>query len=98
MLYDYVIYDHCMTMIRFLTELVLDDGFLFTSGQPLLLTDLIKSGNVELAQELSRVTRPLHGLHQSDVVESFSGFLKVNERANRNIFFWFFPAMVSSDN
>lgn len=60
-------------------------------GEPLYLTPLIKSGKVEAAKKLSSV--PPFG---DDQLRSFSGYLTVNETNNSNMFFWFFPALVSA--
>lgn len=58
-------------------------------GEPLMLTPLLKAGKIEEAQKLAKVTN-------LTTVESYSGFFTVNEKYNSNLFFWFFPAAVSS--
>lgn len=58
-------------------------------GQPLFLTPLIHAGEVEEAREQALVTNFTN-------VISYSGFFTVNESCNANLFFWFFPAAVSS--
>jgi hypothetical protein len=57
-------------------------------GEPLILTPYLKQGKINEAQKLSRVTNLTN-------VESYSGYLTVNETYNSNMFFWFFPAQVS---
>jgi len=59
------------------------------------LTPFIESGQINEGRELAKVTEPLDGLEQEELVESFSGFLTVNEEKNSNLFFWFFPATVN---
>lgn len=57
-------------------------------GPPLLLSPLIRAGKIEEARNRSLVRNlPL----PRDLV-SYSGFITVNETANSNLFFWFFPA------
>ena len=59
-------------------------------GQPLFLTPLIKSGNLKKARSKARVKN----LPNAPEVESYSGYLTVNEEFNSNMFFWFFPSKV----
>ena len=58
-------------------------------GDALLLTPLISAGRIQEAQNLSRVR------NLTDVI-SYSGYLTVNAEYESNMFFWFFPAAVSS--
>ncbi|XP_065202856.1 venom serine carboxypeptidase-like [Planococcus citri] len=53
-------------------------------GEPLILTPLIKKGEINTAREKSCVTPLLPNIF------SHSGYLTVNETANSNLFFWFF--------
>ncbi|XP_065202376.1 venom serine carboxypeptidase-like [Planococcus citri] len=53
-------------------------------GEPLILTPLIKKGEINLAREKSYVKPLLPNIF------SHSGFLTVNESTNSNLFFWFF--------
>lgn len=55
-------------------------------GEPLILTPLIKSNEIEKARNLSTVA-PF--LNYSGIV-SHSGYFTVNETYNSNLFFWFF--------
>jgi len=57
------------------------------AGDALFLTPYIKAGQLEKARSLSKV----EGLTGSDV-ESYTGYLTVNDKYNSNMFFWFFPA------
>ena len=64
-------------------------------GKPLFLTPLIQAGNISQAQKLAYVQPEALGL--KDPVESYSGYLTVgNPKCDSNLFFWFFPAMVST--
>jgi len=63
-------------------------------GEPLFLTPLISEGLFEDARELAQVSGlPINGAD----VESYSGFITVNADYNSNIYFWYFPALVSSE-
>ncbi|KAG8247807.1 hypothetical protein J6590_054024 [Homalodisca vitripennis] len=73
--------------------LLLDEHFVdssavnnFDVGEPLILTPLIRAGNVSEARRRARV-RPDIGN-----TTSFSGYFTVNKGCGSNIFFWFFPA------
>ncbi|CAG0918356.1 unnamed protein product [Notodromas monacha] len=56
---------------------------------PLLLTPFITTGDLEYGRNLSRV----HGFEQvAGDLESYSGFLTVNETHFSHLFFWYFPA------
>jgi len=64
-----------------------DDGV--DPGEPLFLTPLINNASMDKAdvQKLARVVgSQFHG------VESYSGYLTVDEGFNSNMFFWYFPA------
>ncbi|CAI6361672.1 unnamed protein product [Macrosiphum euphorbiae] len=52
----------------------------------LLLTPLIRAGRIDEARAACNVT-PLKG-----AIESYSGYLTVDEAHGSNMFFWFFPA------
>uniref|UniRef100_A0A1Y1NIH7 Carboxypeptidase n=1 Tax=Photinus pyralis TaxID=7054 RepID=A0A1Y1NIH7_PHOPY len=54
--------------------------------EPLMLTPLIKSFNVEEAKLQAEVV-----FDEFRDIKSYSGYLTVNERYNSNTFFWFFP-------
>lgn len=59
------------------------------SGEPLFLTPMINNQSLSMLdiQNEARVTDPMFlG------VESYSGYLTVNEVYNSNLFFWYFPA------
>ncbi|KAK9877389.1 hypothetical protein WA026_017785 [Henosepilachna vigintioctopunctata] len=56
-------------------------------GNPLILTSYLKYGRIQEARQSSRVP-PKYFLG----VESFSGYLTVNETYNSNSFFWFIPS------
>lgn len=60
-------------------------------GEPLFLSPLIKAGKLEEARSKARVD----GLPNAPQIESYSGYLTVNEEFNSNIFFWFFPSKVN---
>uniref|UniRef100_A0A6P7GA47 Carboxypeptidase n=1 Tax=Diabrotica virgifera virgifera TaxID=50390 RepID=A0A6P7GA47_DIAVI len=55
-------------------------------GEPLILTDLIKAGKLDEAQNQSLV----QGLDTE--VKSYSGYFTVDKNHDSNIFFWFFPS------
>lgn len=54
--------------------------------KPLILTPLIKAGKLDEAKQLAQVKE----LPNAPQVDSFSGFLTVNEQYESNLFFWFF--------
>lgn len=60
-------------------------------GEPLFLTPYIENGQIDLAKRLSRV-----GTLRGTNVPSFAGYFTVNKVTRSNMFFWFFPALVSS--
>lgn len=53
----------------------------------LLLTPMIRSGRIDEARAACKV-EPMKA-----AIESYSGYLTVDEVHNSNLFFWFFPAM-----
>lgn len=57
-------------------------------GEPLFLTPLIESGQLDRARQLSRVG----SLGDVPDFPGYSGFLTVNKEYDNNLFFWFFPA------
>lgn len=57
----------------------------------LIVTPYITRGEIEKAQNLSRVTNFTR-------VHSYAGFFNVHPTYNSNMFFWFFPAAVSLRN
>lgn len=61
------------------------------SGDPLLLTPFIDRGQLSYARNLSRVGKAL-----SSELTSYSGYLTVNPKYQSNMFFWYFPATVST--
>lgn len=63
-------------------------------GEPLFLTPLIESGEIEKARELSKVKPLIDSVN----VQSFSGYFTVNKTYNSNLFFWFFPAEMKTDD
>lgn len=71
-----------------LKEFRLADGE--DAGAPLFLTPLIENGKIEEARAKAIVQHKEMG-----DVSSYSGYFTVNKEYNSNLFFWFFPAMVS---
>ena len=67
-------------------------------GLPLYLTEYIESGDIETGRSLARVTEPLDGLGAEEQVESYAGYFTVKKETDSNMFFWFIPATVSSNN
>jgi len=68
-------------------------GLLFLSGESngqLLLTPYIQAGLTKEARDVSRVDN----LSTNFNIESYSGFIAINEEFNSNIFFWYFPPIV----
>ncbi len=63
-----------------------------SSDDALYLTPYIDAGKLKEGRELSEVKN----LPKNVTIKSFSGFLTVNKKYNSNIFFWFFPALVSA--
>lgn len=62
-------------------------------GKPLFLTPFLQNDEVAMAKNYSRV----RGLPGAETLESYSGYLTVNEEFNSNLFFWFFPSVSSSN-
>src|SRR5690606_16960062 len=61
------------------------------NDEPLFLTPLIDTGEIIKAKELAMV-KNLDSIIER---ESYSGFITVDEEKKSNLFFWFFPALVS---
>ena len=61
------------------------------AGEPLILTNYIKTGKIDEARRLSQVGPLPNGPN----ITSYSGFFTVNQNYNSNLFFWFFPSLVS---
>ena len=61
-------------------------------GAPLFLTPLIESGKIEEARLKATVQHK-----EMNNIKSYSGYFTVNKEYNSNLFFWFFPAVVSND-
>lgn len=57
------------------------------AGDPLILTPYLKSGSIQLAQNLSLVP-----LTKKIGIESYAGFFTVDSQYNSNLYFWYFPA------
>ncbi|KAF6214175.1 hypothetical protein GE061_008914 [Apolygus lucorum] len=57
-------------------------------GDPLYLTPYVNDGRIIEAREASRVPSMIDG----EDVESYSGYITVNDELKSNMFFWFFPA------
>ncbi len=57
----------------------------------LLLTPYIESNRLVEAKRLSAVTDLFPDSH----IKSYSGFLTVDKEFNSNLFFWFFPSLVT---
>lgn len=56
-------------------------------GEPLLLTHLLQSDEIQNAQKSAQV-KPSIGN-----IESYSGYFTTNKACGNNLFFWFFPAL-----
>ncbi|KAM5271790.1 putative serine carboxypeptidase CPVL [Ctenodactylus gundi] len=63
------------------------------AGQPLFLTPYIEAGKIEEGKKMSWV-RPFPGVS----VESYAGYITVNQTCNSNLFFWFFPAQIQPED
>nr|XP_023024517.1 venom serine carboxypeptidase-like [Leptinotarsa decemlineata] len=63
------------------------------AGEPLILTPLLRRGQIEEARLAAEV-------HLEDLknVTSYSGYLTVDETFNSNLFFWFFPSETDYQN
>ena len=64
-------------------------GLVAAAGEPLFLSDMIKGGRIEEAQNASRVYLP--GLPTTLI--SYSGYVTVNASSNGHTFFWYFPPL-----
>lgn len=77
-------------------EMYLDKTQLTSAGngstEALLLTPYIEAGKLAEARQLSEV-KALPGVEFA--LKSYSGFFTVNKTFNSNLFFWFFPALVT---
>ncbi|KAF3691829.1 putative serine carboxypeptidase CPVL [Channa argus] len=62
-------------------------------GSPLFLTPYLEKGAIDEARKLSMVG-DLPGAN----VKSYAGYLTVNKNYNSNLFFWFFPALMPSQD
>ncbi|CAG7697361.1 unnamed protein product [Allacma fusca] len=60
--------------------------------QELILTPLIKSGDLDKARKAALDSTKLSEVKSDKDVKSFSGYLTIDEAKNSNLFFWFFPA------
>lgn len=60
-------------------------------GKPLFLTPLIESNKIDEARNKALVQSKEMG-----DVSSYAGYFTINKKYNSNIFFWFFPAVVSN--
>lgn len=60
---------------------------------PLFLTPYIEAGKLDEGRKLSAVKNLPGGAPK---IESYSGFLTVSKEHNSNLFFWFFPPLVST--
>lgn len=65
---------------------IFDNG---DEGEPLFLTPYIRDGRIKEGRSRSQV---IH--YQMSEVESYAGYLTVDEKRNSSLFFWFFPALV----
>jgi len=68
-------------------------------GAELYLTPFIRTKRIFEAREKAKVKVGLNNAEaedeESETIESYSGFLTVDENWNSNMFFWFFPAQVN---
>ncbi|XP_055624010.1 venom serine carboxypeptidase [Toxorhynchites rutilus septentrionalis] len=63
-------------------------------GEPLFLTPFVKNGTVDAGRQAAKVN---HSSIPADV-ESYSGYLTVDETFNSNLFFWYFVAKSDAQN
>ncbi|CAG7831069.1 unnamed protein product, partial [Allacma fusca] len=70
-----------------------------TAVEELILTPLIREGNLAQAKERATDNIKLSHIKSSlnKPMTSYSGYLTVNEAYNSNIFFWLFPAIENPD-
>lgn len=61
-------------------------------GKPLYLTPYLVKGNINAARDDSRVGI----IGGAPDMESYAGFFTVRQQLNNQLFFWFFPAIVSA--
>ncbi|CAG7829873.1 unnamed protein product, partial [Allacma fusca] len=64
----------------------------------LYLTPLIKSGDLDKARQSAQDNMKLSKISSEKDVQSYSGYLTIDEAKNSNLFFWFFPAQESPEN
>lgn len=62
-------------------------------GEPLFLTPFITNHSIEAGRQAARVT---HSAIPADV-ESYSGYLTVDEATSSNLFFWYFAAKLDRE-
>ncbi|KAJ8687306.1 hypothetical protein QAD02_023100 [Eretmocerus hayati] len=62
-------------------------------GEPLILTPLIESGQIEFAKEKAAVKHD-----EMMNISSYSGFFTVNKTYNSNLFFWFIEAETNPES
>lgn len=72
---------------QFEAPVAADDG-------PLLLTSYIKQGKYKEAKKAAKVNLWKQGIWN---LESYSGFITVDETYDSNLFFWYFPAKKNAD-
>ncbi|XP_031635893.1 venom serine carboxypeptidase-like [Contarinia nasturtii] len=61
-------------------------------GDALYLTKYIENGEIDKARNLALVNHP------EMEITNYAGYFTVNKEYNSNMFFWFFPAKVNTDN
>jgi hypothetical protein len=86
-----------VVVILILMSVQQDGGMIMGNMEKLFLTPLIKSGKIIEAQEQAKDNAVAAHLKSSanKKLSSYSGFLTINQTTNSNLFFWFFPALVS---
>ncbi|CAG7678620.1 unnamed protein product [Allacma fusca] len=67
--------------------------------EELILTPLIREGNLDKAKEMAINNINLYNIKSSlnKPITSYSGYLTINEAYNSNLFFWLFPAIENPD-
>ena len=78
----------------FAVILIFSVSLVFSSDDHLILTKYIKSKQIDVARNLSAV----RSLPNAPKFESYSGFITVDEKYDSNLFFWFIPSQVNSNN
>lgn len=63
-----------------------------SANEPLLVTPYLRSGHILRAKQLARVA----DVFRPQRVASYSGYFTVSDQHNSNLFFWFFPAPVTT--